>query len=243
MRIWSDRGTQLKAADKTLRQIIAGFDEKAITEFGASKSLYWSFSAPDAPWQNGCAESLIKSVKKVLTVVIGGQELSFSETQTVLFETGDLVNERPIGRHPTSTDDGAYLSPNDLLLGRSTKEIPNVLFSNTSNLHIRHRFTQKIVNAFWKKWTQNFFPSLIIQQKWHTASRNVKVGDVVIIQDSNQVRGKWKLGRVSCADPSLRDGFVRKIEVQYKNLDAKTYTTIERPVQRVVVLVPVDDEE
>ena len=118
-----------------------------------------------------------------------------------------------------------------------------MMFNNSKNIHIRHRFTQKIVNCFWKKWNESFFPSLVIQQKWYTAHRNVKVGDVVIVQDSNQIRGKWRLGRVTCAEPSLRDGFVRNIEVQYKNLDAKTFTTIERPVQKVIVLVPVDCEE
>ena len=80
-----------------------------------------------------------------------------------------------------------------------------------------------------------------MQQKWHTARRNVKVGDVVIIQDTNQIRGKWKLGRVTCADPSLRDGFVRNVDVQYKNPGSQSFTTVKRPVQRlVVVLVPID---
>ncbi len=36
----------------------------------------------------------------------------------------------------------------------------------------------------------------IIRQKWHVDKRNVCVGDVVMIQDSNSVRGQWKVGRV-----------------------------------------------
>ena len=236
IKMWSDRGSQLKAADKEVRQIISGLDEKAIIEFGSSKTFDWTFTTPNAPWQNACAESLIKSVKKVLKFVIGEQILSFSEMLTVLFETADLVNSRPIGRHPTSVEDGVYIAPNDVLLGRSTKEIPNTNFETSSNLCVRQRFCQKIVNAFWKKWTRDFFPSLIVRQKWHTSRRNVKVGDIVIVQDANQMRGKWKLGKVSRADPSLRDGFVRNIEVQYRN------NTIQRPVQKVVVLVPVDEQ-
>ena len=50
--------------------------------------------------------------------------VAFSELQTVCYETANLLNERPIGRHPTSPDD-KYLCPNDLLLGRSTSKIPN----------------------------------------------------------------------------------------------------------------------
>ena len=237
----SDRGTQLVAANKELKQIIAGLDENALKEFGADNSIDWAFSAADAPWQNGCAESLIKSAKKAIAVAIGAQVLTFSEMQTVLFEAANLLNERPIGRKPSSVEDGAYLSPNDLLLGRSTSKVSGGPFSNTTNSYIRYQFVQKIVTAFWKKWTRDFFPSLLVWPKWHTARRNVQVGDIVLIQDSNQVRGKWKFGRFARADASLRDGFVRNIEIEYKNPGASNYTTITRPVQRIIVLVPVDE--
>ena len=43
------------------------------------------------------------------------------------------------------------------------------------------------------------------------------VGNVVLIQDSNQVRGNLKLGKVSEVYPG-KDDKVRKVEVQYKNL-------------------------
>ena len=112
-----------------------------------------------------------------------------------------------------------------------------------STQYARYRFTQKIITAFWVKWTRDFFPSLTVWPKWHTAHRSVKVGDVVLIQDSNQIRGKWKMGRVTEANPSLRDGFVRNIAIQYKNEGAKNYTTVNRPVQRVIVLVPFDSCE
>ena len=97
----------------------------------------------------------------------------------------------------------------------------------------------------------NYFPSLLIESKWHTAHRDVKVGDVVLIQDSNLVRGNWKLGKVITAKPS-KDGRVRRVEIVYKNTKpgehVKTYrgggyVTVERPVQRIIVIVPVDENE
>ena len=72
----------------------------------------------------------------------------------------------------------------------------------------------------------------------------------MLIQDSNQVRSKWKLGRVVTANPG-KDGKVRKVEIPYKNpvLNEKVqiykgrgYVTVERPVQRLVI-VPVDEED
>ena len=50
----------------------------------------------------------------------------------------------------------------------------------------------------------------------HTMKRNLKIGDIVLIQDSNQIRGQWKLGKVSEVFPG-EDGIVRKVHVTYKN--------------------------
>ena len=94
-----------------------------------------------------------------------------------------------------------YLCPNDLLLGRLTSRVPSGPFRATNNPNHRHEFVQKIVDAFWKKWTRDHFPSLIVQQKWHTAQRNLMVGDIVLIQVANQITGNWKLGRVSKIKP------------------------------------------
>ena len=55
IKMWSDQGSQLKAANKEIQQIVAGYDLKSLTEFGASHAFDWSFSTPEAPWQNGCA--------------------------------------------------------------------------------------------------------------------------------------------------------------------------------------------
>ncbi len=88
---------------------------KKLEEFGVSEELKWEFTPADAPWQNGISEALIKSVKRPITAAIGQNIMTFSELQTVCFEVANLMNERPIGRHPTSPEDGAYLCPNDIL--------------------------------------------------------------------------------------------------------------------------------
>ena len=81
----------------------------------------------------------------------------------------------------------------------------------------------------------------IIFQAWHTCKRNLQINDIVLVQDSNILRGIWKLGRVSNIYPS-NDGVVRKVEVQYKsNLESKGFETIRRPVQRLVLIQPVNE--
>ena len=81
--------------------------------------------------------------------------------------------------------------------------------------------------------------------------RNVKKGDVVLIQDGSAVRGEWKLGIVTKTFPS-DDGKVRRVEVSYKifrpdekldTYNGANHASVERAVQRLIVLVAVDEDE
>ena len=47
-------------------------------------------------------------------------------------------------------------------------------------------------------------------------------------------RGQWKLGKVS-VEPGI-DNKVRRILITYKHENSNTFITIDRPVQRVVVI-------
>ena len=117
--IYSDSGTQLVGANRQLQENSHVLSQKHLSEELAFKGIRWEFAPGCAPWRQACAESLIASVKKCLFFAIGCQILSVTEFQTVLFEAANLLNDRPIGRHPTQPEDGFYLSPNSLLLGRT----------------------------------------------------------------------------------------------------------------------------
>ena len=109
---------------------------------------------------------------------------------------------------------------------------------------IYSKFVQNVVNAFWKKWTVNYFPSLLERPKWHHAKRNMQCGDVVIIQDSKLKRSQWKLG-VICRSSKGIDGKVRRVKVEYVNLQPGGKTTrevVERSVQRLVIIVPIEEQ-
>lgn len=75
--------------------------------------------------------------------------------------------------------------------------------------------------------------------------KNVKKGDVVLIHDSNPVRGNWKIGIVTEVHPS-QDNKVRRVTVSYENQHQSEtparYTSIERAVNKLIVLVAVDQE-
>ena len=238
-RIHSDNGTQLAGAATELKKTVANLDWEAVETYGHKFKTVWSFCPADAPWQNGSTEALIKTIKRALNTVIGSQVCSYAEFQTVVYEAAQLVNQRPIGRQRLTPDDGTYLCPNDLILGRSTNHVPQGPFAQKNNLNQRLNFIQEIVDHFWKRWSREVFPSLVVEPKWHVERRNLSTGDVVMIQDSNGVRGNWKIGIVIKIIDS-RDGRVRNVEVMYKN--GTTAIKVKRAVQRLIVLVPVEEQ-
>ena len=72
------------------------------------------------------------------------------------------------------------------------------------------------------------------------------VNDVVMNQDSNAVRGNYKMGIVKKIMPSS-DELVRRVLVSYKNnvdgidYKGKTYITVERSVHKLIVIQAADE--
>uniref|UniRef100_A0A0P4VVJ2 Integrase catalytic domain-containing protein n=1 Tax=Scylla olivacea TaxID=85551 RepID=A0A0P4VVJ2_SCYOL len=163
--LYSDRGSQLIAAGKNIERI------------GKNEGVTWKYNRPsDAPWYNGASESLIKSVKRNLCIAIGDSVLTFGELQTALFNVASMMNERPIGVKPCfNLELGNYLCPNDLLLGRASVKCPQGIYESDGDHKRRLEFIQKIVESFWRKWQRDFFPTMVVRQKWHTNRRNVRV--------------------------------------------------------------------
>ena len=61
------------------------------------------------------------------------------------------------------------------------------------------------------------------------------------MKDLNALRGNWKLGKISKVYLS-QDNIIRNVDVQYKNKVDKKLTTVRRPVQNLVVLLPIEED-
>ena len=211
--------------------------------WAANKGIDLKPAPAEGQHQNGCSESLIKSVKKTLAhVVVGSNVHTFSGLQMVFFEVANIVNSRPIGivsgSDPTCLDP---ITPNHLLLGRSTTEVATGPFDETRNVNKRYKFLQTLVNSWWNRWYETVLPSLVPSYKWLQRHRNVQVGDVCLIRYKNDVRSTYRLGQVVKAEPGS-DGLVRKVVLKYKLPNAKTFRLVDRPIHGIAVIVPVEEQ-
>lgn len=93
---------------------------------------------------------------------------------------------------------------------------------------------------------RDYFSTLTIRQRWHTARRNLREGDVVLVQDSDLIRGNLKLAQVERAKPG-RNGKVRDVVLRYKisnhgSMCEGKDRLVNRAAHRLVLLLPVEEQ-
>ena len=205
----------------------------------------------DSPWRQGKAERRVGIVKRLLKFSVGDTRLSPMELQTAFFQIADICNQRPIGLNQKPREDGTFdvITPNDLLHGRSGHPVPDdANIAADLPVTARYRSVHHVTNAFWKKWSNIASPSLVVRQKWHQASRNVCVGDLVSVCDPSPIKAKYKLAIVDAVHPSA-DNRVRSVTVRYvllhknsKGEDVVKNITVKRSVQRLALILPVEEQ-
>ena len=246
----SDPGSQLESAGGRLE---TWWSEMGVSlqTFGGTKNFKWNLSPADSPWRQGKVERRIAIVKRCLVLAIGDSRVTPVELQTVLMEIANICNERPIGvSKPRADGSYALITPNQLLLGRSKNILPDdTQIVETLPMRARYRIVHEITSKFWKRWSAEVSPSLVVRQKWHENTRNLRVGDLVKICEPSKLKAKYKLGVIDAVTVSS-DGNVRSATVRYvllhknsKGDDTVRTVRVSRSVQRLILILPVEEQE
>ena len=92
-----------------------------------------------------------------------------------------------------------------------------------------------------RRWRKEYLINLNSRQKWFQPKRNLKIGDIVIVQEEVP-RNEWPLGKITDTSTD-QQGLVRSVKIklgsrnpQKKGNDTNSHI-IERPVQKVVLLL------
>lgn len=170
--------------------------------------------------------------------------LDTASLRTFLYEVMAIINSRPLTyqclNDPKSLEP---LTPNHLLTMKSKTLLPPPGNFVKEEVYARKRWrrVQYLAEQFWCRWRKEYLINLNSRQKWFTSKRNLKIGDVVIVQD-DVPRNEWPLGRIM-ETTTDKQGLVRSVKIKLglrnspkKGNDAKC-SVIERPVQKVVLLI------
>ena len=152
-----------------------------------------------------------------------------------------IHNCRPLS-YVSSEDSEEPLTPSHLLCGHRIMSLPDNRSSEAEDsdtdvqpqdLDTRMRHLSNVMNHFSKRWRIEYLLELRNSHRnvtQHSSNRVVSVGDLVIVHDEHQPRGKWRIGKVEALVTGSH-GHVRGAVVRVKT-KAGRLTKLRRPVQR-----------
>ncbi|XP_055585525.1 uncharacterized protein LOC129738367 [Uranotaenia lowii] len=227
--IFSDNGTNLKAANKELQEQIRRIGTACANVFTNAKTR-WCFNPPSAPHMGGIWERMVQTVKTTMATLNAEHRMSDEILLTVIAEAEEIVNCRPLVYIPQDSSDAEALTPNHFLRGTVT-ELKDLRIAPTGladALRSTYKRSQYIADELWKRWLKEYVPSLNVSTKWLEDSRPLKPGDLVFITD-DQNRNGWVRGQVAEVIV-LKDGRVRQAVVRTSS------GLFRRPVAKLAVI-------
>ena len=156
---------------------------------------------------------MIRTTRKILRALVGQKLLDYVTLTTTLCDVEKIINNRPLVKASNDLNDMEALTPSSLLLLRQNNSVLPLTERVPVKLNKRRREAQEIADSFWQRWIAEYLPSLHERQKWLRPKRNICVGDLVLLADSNVARGNWPLGLVMETYPDSK-GFVRHATVR-----------------------------
>ena len=210
-----------------------------------TKDCTWELNPPRASHMAGVWERKVGSVKKVLSAALQlypNKDLVWDEFITLVKESEAIVNSTPLAESQTSPDEPLPVSPAMLL---NQREFPTVSQQFTERELMaygkrRWKRVQVLADRFWELWKKQYMTELQFRSKWLRPSRNVMVGDVVLVREPSP-RPCWPLAIVHKTLPS-EDGLVRKVILRFSAKYGPQQRFKERAIHDLVLLTPVKEE-
>jgi hypothetical protein len=170
---------------------------------------------------------MIKAAKRALRAILSEVNLKDEELLTAVVEVEGLLNSRPLGYCGSDPKDDQVLTPNHFLYGQAGGQLaPQVVDEIAYNPRNRWRYVQDLIHQVWKRCQREYLHTLQQRPKWLKESTNLKPGDVVMLVDQSNPRGRWPLARIEEVFAG-KDGLVRTVRVL---VGGKTYL---RPITRL----------
>ena len=215
---------------RELRESVQEWNNSKVQEFMRQKEIRWRFNPPTASHMGGVWERQIRTIRKLLSVLMNQQQLTDEALQTFLCIVENVINNRPLTVVSDDPNDLEPLTPNHILQLRSGPTLPPGKFVR-QDLYCRRRWrqVQYLADIFWLRWLKEYLPTLQLRSKWLQKQDNVAEDSVVLVIDDNLPRNCWLLGRVIKTMPGS-DGLVRSVEIKTRN------GVLIRPVHKVCLL-------
>lgn len=227
--IYSDCATNFVGANNVLRNLIHSTGRSQVEQFALKRNVNFHFNPPAAPHQGGLWESAIKSAKYHIKRVLGTYVPTLTHFMTLTCQVEAMLNSRPLTALSSDPNDLQALTPGHFLIGAPLVALPEPFLAETPDNRLSHwQLIQAIMQRIWKRWSTEYLHTLQQRVKWHQPTRNLKVDDLVLLQQDTPSL-VWPLARITKVTTG-KDNVVRVVELK---TEQGTYT---RPAVKVFLL-------
>ncbi|UYV82396.1 hypothetical protein LAZ67_21001940 [Cordylochernes scorpioides] len=219
--IYSDNGTNLVGLRNELYRV----------NFGVK----WKLNPPAAPWWGGWIERIVGLTKKLLRRLLGKRVVNYEEMVTILENCERVINARPLTYIAEDNDDLVLLTP-EMFLREPKTEGEIDLNEFRCNFGKSYEKRKRLLKEFRKRFRSEYL-GLLVHHDNSKKQRQLKVGDIVLVEVENRKQINWPIGKITKVFPGT-DNVRRLVEVKTKS------GFMERAVQRLFPLeVPSEDVE
>ncbi|KAJ8964429.1 hypothetical protein NQ317_017452 [Molorchus minor] len=173
-------------------------------------------------------ERLIRLVKQLLRKMLGKASLSYEDLLSAVCDCESVVNSRPLTYISENSADMIPLTPAMFLHEIIEVGVPDIDAVEAKDLRRRIKHRHKLREDLRKRFRSEYLGQLIMHSRGGK-TRNIKVGEVVLIGSDNTKRLDWPLAKVEEIFPG-KDGGVRLVKLKTSS------GHLLRPVQRLYPL-------
>jgi hypothetical protein len=232
--VYSDNGKTFVGASKALSTDFMKAVKVDLANKYSHQNLAWHFNPPSAPHMGGLWEAGVKSFKTLFYKSTSSLKYTFEELSTLLSKVEACLNSRPISPMSESPTDLLALTPGHFLIGGPLMSVaePEIQEDAISIIN-RWQRLKALHQQFCFRWKEEYLKELHKRSKWQLPTRNLLVGDMVVVKEDNLPVNEWRLGRIHATYPGT-DDIVRVVDI------LTTRGIIKRPVAKLVLL-PLED--
>jgi len=187
--------------------------KSAANKLSSAFNFVWKFNHERAPWEGGCWERLVRSVKTALRQSMSSIRPLFQDLVTLVCHVESIVNHRPITYCTGNETDVLPLSPINFLIPSASLSTTAEITSQAAILRRALSCNNLAVARFWRRWKADFLTSLNCNNG-KSAKYPLQIGDIMLLNEAPK-RQHWPLVRIVDLIPG-RDGKVRSARIRYK---------------------------
>ena len=229
--MWSDNARTFTAAAKEIGALWSPSAFKRVKKAIVADGTHWKFIAPASPHQGGVYERLVGLMKSPFKKTFAKTTYTFEQFKTNIAECEAVVNSRPLGFLSEHPNDMLPITPAMLVLGYSPSQFVDSsdLKNDPRTAGGRWKDRLKARDQFYERFLKDYLLALNEKEKWTSLQKNLKIGDVVLIQHDNLPRLVWPQAIIVEIYPG-RDNNIRTVLLK----TARGY--VRRSIQRIIPL-------